>query len=183
MKKSNGIFYYIRITGVLLLICGIIAGLLGAVNMVTRDKIAENKENEMNLKISELFEGEVEKTDITHSYDFEEGVNNVWNVRRDGEDLGYCFNVCARGYGGEIVMLVGIDHQGSVFGIQIADMSGETAGLGTRVAGKSFLSQYNFKTEELDYSDVDVITGSTVSSKAVTDGVNLALRAFGEVKG
>ncbi|MBQ8696315.1 MAG: FMN-binding protein [Clostridia bacterium] len=181
MKASNGIFYYIRITGVLLLICGIIAGLLGVVDSVTKDRIAENKQKEINEKISALFEGEVEKTDVEGS--FEEGVNNVWSVQRDGNDLGYCFSVSTRGYGGDIEMLIGIDPFGSVFGIQIADMSGETAGLGTRIAGASFLSQYNLKTEELAYGDVDVITGSTVSSKAVTDGVNLALRTFKEVKG
>lgn len=181
MKQSNGILYYIRITGALLLICGIISGLLGAVNMLTRDKIAENKEKEMNEKISALFEGEVEKTDVDG--DFEEGVDNVWQVAREGNDLGYCIKVSTRGYGGDIVMLVGIDPQGSVFGIQIADMSGETAGLGTRIANDSFREQYNSKTEELAYGDVDVITGSTVSSKAVTNGVNMALRAFKEVKG
>lgn len=181
MKQNNGIFYYVRITASLLIICAVIAGLLGAVNALTKGKIAENKQNEMNAKISELFQGEVSKTDVEGN--FEEGVKNVWAVERDGANLGYCMYVSARGYGGDIEMLVGIDTQGSVFGIQIADMSGETAGLGTRIANKSFLTQYDLKTEELAYDDVDVITGSTVSSKAVTDGVNLALRAFGEVKG
>ncbi len=179
MKQSNGIFYYLRITISLLLICGIIAGLLGAVNSLTEAKIAENKQNEMNLKISELFGGEVEKTDVEG--DFEEGVNNVWSVQRDEADLGYCISVSARGYGGDISMMVGIDPQCAVFGIQIVEMK-ETAGLGTRIADRSFLAQYDLKTEEMDYDDVDVITGSTVSSKAVTDGVNMALRAFKEDK-
>lgn len=180
MKQSNGIFYYIRITGSLLLICAVIAGLLGAVNALTEDKIAENKQQEINVTISELFEGEVNKTDVEG--DFEEGVSNVWSVERDGADLGYCIYVFTRGYGGDIGMMVGIDPQGSVCGIRIVEMN-ETAGLGSRISEPSFLSQYDLAKEELGEDDVDVITGSTVSSKAVTDGVNMALRAFGEVKG
>lgn len=180
MKQSNGILYYVRITASLLLICAVIAGLLGAVNALTKDKIAENKQEEMNAKISELFEGEVNKTDIQG--DFEEGVENVWAVERDGADLGYCIYVFTRGYGGDIGMMVGIDPQGAVCGIRIVEMN-ETAGLGSRIAEPSFLSQYDLVKDELAYDDVDVITGSTVSSEAVTEGVNMALRAFKEVKG
>lgn len=180
MQSNKGIGFFLRVGGSLLLISAIIAGLLAAVNAITYDKIAANEQAEVNSTLSALFGGEVEKTDVTGEFD--EGVRNVWSVAADGESVGHCVYTEAQGYGGTISMMVAFDGGGAVCGIRIVEIS-ETAGLGSRVADADYLSQYNGITGEKDPDEVDVITGSTVSSDAVTDGVNLAVRTYRSVVG
>ena len=77
--------------------------------------------------------------------------------------------------------MVGVSADGTVVGIKIVSHS-ETPGLGSRVDSDSFLGQYKGLGGVLTVGkDVDAITGSTNSSKAVTKGVNSALAAFGSV--
>lgn len=180
MQSSKGIGFFLRVGGSLLLISAIIAGLLAAVNSITRDKIAANEQAEVNSTLSDLFGGEVEKTDITG--EFEAGVRNVWSVAAGGAPVGHCVYTEAQGYGGVISMMVAFDLSGTVCGIRVVEIS-ETAGLGSRVAGEDYLSQYNGITAEKSPDDVDVITGSTVSSDAVTEGVNLAVRTYNSAVG
>ena len=180
MKENNGVMYYLRITLVLLLICGIIAGMLAAVNLLTKDRIAENKVKEMNQKVATIFGEGVTRTELEHTPRKE--VDYVWQVSREGEDLGYCVYITVRGYAGDIEMMVGMKPNGEIFGIEIVSMR-ETAGLGTRIGEDKFLSQYNGKSGKVTENDVDVISGSTVSSKAVIEGVNIATDVYEEVKG
>ena len=68
----------------------------------------------------------------------------------------------------------------------------ETAGLGMRAKDDSFTSQYTNKkvdsykvTKQGASSDneIDALSGSTITSKAVTNGVNSALVAFKNISG
>lgn len=180
MQKNKGFLFFLRIGGSLLLIAAIVAGLLAAVNALTADRIAANMQAEVSDAIGALFGGTVEKTEVAGN--FEEGVRNVWQVSRDGADAGYCIYTQAQGYGGEIGMMVGFDSAGAVCGVNIVEIS-ETAGLGSRVSDAGFLLQYNGITQEKPMTEVDAITGSTVSSRAVTDGVNLAVRTYAQIGG
>lgn len=180
MQGNKGIGFFLRVGGTLLLISAVIAGLLAAVNAITDDKIAANEQAEVNSALSALFGGEVEKADVTG--EFEDGVRNVWSVSSNGVLAGHCVYTEAQGYGGTISMMVAFDASGAVSGIRIVEIS-ETAGLGSRVANADYLAQYSGITEEKAPDEVDVITGSTVSSNAVTEGVNLAVRTYDSVVG
>lgn len=104
-----------------------------------------------------------------------------------GADLiGYCIKVTGSGYNGYIRMIVGIDKDGIIKGINILEQY-ETPGLGAKIAeirrGENepwFLRQFvgkSAKTVEVE-KDVDAITGATISSKAVTDAVNHTVNEF-----
>ncbi|MCI8388536.1 MAG: FMN-binding protein, partial [Clostridiales bacterium] len=70
---------------------------------------------------------------------------------------------------------------GQLAGIKIVSHA-ETPGLGSRVNDNEYLSQYNGLSGKLTISkDVDAISGSTISSKAVLAGVNSALDAYSSI--
>ena len=181
MQNKFGASYFLKIGLTLLVITALVAGMLAAVNMITKDKIDENNLSEQNAAIKSVYgEGDIETEEI--SGDFSENVGKALSVKQNGESAGYCFEVNTSGYGGNIKMMVGINSDGSVRGIGIVEMS-ETAGLGSRVSDETYLSQYGGKSTTLTVSDIDVITGSTVSSKAIMNGVNAALDAFASTEG
>lgn len=113
---------------------------------------------------------------------------------KDGRYEGLVVTVNAHdGYSGDIRYSVGIDKEGTLKGISLLEIS-ETAGLGMRAkTDPSFLAQYNDVNVDKyvvvkDGSGVgaddkiDAIGGSTITSKAITRGVNAALLAAREVK-
>ena len=69
--------------------------------------------------------------------------------------------------------------------------SSETPGLGTQIAESDFKNQFTGKNvssftavkgKTSADSDIAVISGATISSKAVVEGMNLALAAYPNVK-
>ena len=106
-------------------------------------------------------------------------------IARDSSDtkLGYVLNVTtSQGYGGDIKFSIGITNDGTVNGISILSIS-ETAGLGMRAedvlkpqyAGKNVPEFTVVKTGAANDSEIDAISGATITSKAVTGAVNGSL--------
>lgn len=91
-------------------------------------------------------------------------------------ETGYVIHTVANGYVNEIELLVGVDHGGEVKGLSICRQQ-ETFGLGAGVqTNVAFLQQYlGTSGEAKTGSTVDALTGATVSSKAVSKGVNAAV--------
>lgn len=174
MSKNNGksvAAYFLRIAGVLTLICSAVALMLAAVNAVTKEKIADNVERDKLEAVSRIFED----TEKTYSFDAD-GHETILVGNGEGLVLGYCVTVKPQGYGGEIEMLVGIASDKTVKGVQIISMS-ETPGVGSRVkSDPAFLPQFTGKSGEFVIGDnVDAISGASISSKAVTAGINEAV--------
>ena len=94
--------------------------------------------------------------------------------------------VTPSGFGGTIDMVVGVDMTGAVTGVSIISMS-ETSGLGANASKDSFRSQFVGKSGTLavskDGGEIDALTGATITSRAVTSGVNTALIVAGEMMG
>ena len=111
-------------------------------------------------------------------------VRNVYPATADNASAGYAVAVSPKGYGGAISMMVGIGPDGAVSGVTILTMS-ETPGLGTNAANPDFLGQYSdlvpedapavVKTETGRKGDIQALTGATVTSRAVTRGIDEAL--------
>ncbi len=163
----------LRIGGVLCIICASVALILSFVNLITLGKIAKNEEMEKREAIVALFGSEsIEYTALEGAPDT---VNEIFSVTDGGKYLGHCISLAPAGFGGGIGMMVAIDSEGKVIGTRIVSHS-ETPGLGSRIEGEDFLSQ--FVGADGTRGDYDVLSGSTISSKAVIAGVNTALEAL-----
>lgn len=102
-----------------------------------------------------------------------------------GARIGFVIKSTYRGYGGNVPVLVGIDKDGKVASLKILSNE-ETPGLGKKVEGKSFFSQFIGKPiskaltvnpAETDKTRVDAVAGATISSRAVTEAINQAAAA------
>ena len=102
----------------------------------------------------------------------------------DGSPYGLVVAVTPRGYGGPIELMVGIRQDGRVAAVRVLGQS-ETPGLGTKVTERGFLDQFRgAKTGERlavnkDGGRINAVAGATISSRAVTQGVNVALSLAG----
>ena len=174
----------IKPVGVLLAICIIIPLALSVTNKVTAKKISEleaanSKKNMQSLIDADNFE-ECENGEITY-----------YAAINGGKTAAYIFTESSKGYGGDVSVMTAIKPDGTVAGVAILDVSGETPGLGQNAAKESFFSQYiglkkgvsvlknGAKTEN---NEVDDVTGATITSTAVTRAVNKALDDFEKVK-
>lgn len=105
----------------------------------------------------------------------------------DGTVLGMVMNVTtSEGYGGDINFSMGIQKDGTVNGISILSIS-ETAGLGMKAAEESFYGQFAGKqVDSFSYTkdgasqenEIDAISGATVTTNAITNGVNAGICFF-----
>ncbi len=161
----------------LLAFAAVVAFLLGLVNDVTAENIAKHKADKtMAAMETVLPAGE-------YSQVIYEGDPSVASVYRAG-DAGWIVEVTPSGFGGLIDMMVGVDKSGAVTGVSIVSMS-ETSGLGANASRESFRSQYVGKTGSVKLKkqggEIDALTGATVTSTAVTKGVNTALAVVQEL--
>lgn len=194
--------YIITLTVTLLVTCLVVAGLLGGVNAITKDKIAainwEKTVEAMKAVVADPdnteFSDALELTDDMSAAAASAGgtLDSVYEVLVGGEHAGYAIKVVASGSQGSIEMMVGVDAESVITGVSIVSHK-ETAGIGTKVmeneptaAGVGVLDQFQGKSAATDGtltvgSNVDAITGATVSTKGVTTGVNAALAVAGAI--
>ena len=184
--------YIIKLTVTLFVTCVIVAALLGLVDNVTRDKIAainwENTVAAMKAVVADpdatTFSDALENTEAMSAAALAGGgtLDSVYEVQVGGASAGYAIKVVASGSQGNIEMMVGVDGEGAVTGVSIVD-NAETAGIGSKVMENQngVLDQFIGKSAADGTlavgTNVDAITGATVSSKGVTAGVNAALAA------
>ena len=115
--------------------------------------------------------------------DFEElAVNNdsidyCYKGLSDGEIKGYTAQVTVKGYGGEIEIVVGVDNDGVITGVNVGGANfSETAGLGAKTKEPAFTEQFKGLSAPLTLKgNVDSVSGASVSSGAVVNGVNTVL--------
>ena len=175
----------IKPVGVLLAICIIILLALSVTNKVTAKKIAE-LENENSKKNMQS---------LVSADDFEkcsDGGIEYYTAIKGGETAAYIFTESAKGYGGDVSVMTAVKPDGTIAGVAILDVSGETPGLGQNAAKESFYSQYAGLKKgvsllkngaKAENNEVDAVTGATITSTAVTRAVNAALDDFEKVKG
>ena len=104
-----------------------------------------------------------------------------------GETLGYAFTITdSEGYGGDIQFAMGVQNDGTLNGISILSIS-ETAGLGMKATTDDFKNQFKDKNvEKFTYTktgstsddQIDAISGVTITTNAMTNGMNAGLCAF-----
>lgn len=167
---------------------------LGFVYEITKDPIAQAKDDAKKKAWQEVFP-EADMNDfVAQEVDQAAadaaikavGANaTVDEVCKAGED-GYVVTTTSKeGYGGNIQITVGITADGTVSGISILSIS-ETAGLGMKATEPAFYGQYEGKQAEKfavskdggEGEPIDAISGATITSRAVTAAVNVALAYY-----
>ena len=176
MKAKSNTAFILRLSMTLLLICAVVAAVLAAVNSYTAPIIAKQKEEKTQLAIEAVLPGGGE------AVEFEDATGMVTALY--ASDSGWAVQVTTNGFGGAIDMMVGIDKTGNVIGISIISHA-ETPSLGAvaaedNAAGEAFRSQFAGLSGTLavskDGGTVDAISGATITSRAVVEGVNAALQ-------
>ena len=93
---------------------------------------------------------------------------------------GYVITAEAKGYGGQLRVMVGIGSDGLITGTEVL-VNNETQGLGSRVSEHDFMDQYIGKDSTLE--GVQAISGTTISSNAFSNAVKTAYQIYGELAG
>ena len=172
MKQETTVKYVLRLTVTLLLITSCVAAALAGVNLITKDRIAAVKQQKTLDAMAAVLPG-VSGLEAVAFTD-ESGV--VTGVYASGDS--YAVEVKPAGFNGPVTLMVGIT-DGEVQGISVIAHT-ETPGLGAVAAadsakGEAFRSQFTGGEAFQVGGNVDAISGATITSKAVTSGVNAAL--------
>ena len=172
---------YLVPTVTLFVICLVATVLLGLTNSVT-EPIIEKLAIETEIKSRQIVFADAvsfgEETEV-------HGAKVVAALDENGEIIGHVVVNTAKGYGGDISVMTGVDADGKVTGVNILSHA-ETAGLGAKAAEQSFRDRFvglvsgitvsKYKSGE---NSIDAITGATITSRAMTKAVNAAIEAAG----
>lgn len=177
----------------------LIAGLvLGGVYQLTKEPIAEQeriKKEKACLEVyaeavsfveMEGFDAEAAASVLAADYPSQDIDEVMGAADASGNIVGYVLTVTSHeGYGGDIQFTMGVTNEGLLNGISILSIS-ETAGLGMRAeevlkpqfAGKSAEKYEYTKTGAVSENQIDAISGATITTNAVVNGVNAGLYYF-----
>ncbi len=177
----------------LFLICLIATVLLALTNNVTAETITQNEINTANAARSEVL-AEVDGTAVAaytdEAVEEQTGLAYCEGQDADGNTVGYIVTSVAKGYGGDVKVMVGYDKAGKIIGFTILDCSNETPGLGQNSKKPEFMQRFIGKQGELtvdkysnDGQNIQAITAATITSKAVVKAVNEATVAVQNLTG
>ncbi len=176
--KNENVMYILKLAVTLFLITAVVAAALALVNGITAPRIAAIQEENTQKAINAVLPGGGQEVP-SGEYDTQGGLVTALYA----SDAGYAVEVAPAGFGGTITLMVGVSAEGKILGIQVVSHT-ETAGLGdvaaaSTPAGEAFRGQFVGLSGELavakDGGAIDQITGATVTSRAVTKGINAAL--------
>ncbi|MBQ9608112.1 MAG: RnfABCDGE type electron transport complex subunit D [Lachnospiraceae bacterium] len=195
-KDIRGIF---KAVTVIMLITVIMGAILGTVYSITKEPIEQAEEKAKQEAYKEVFpEAEVITTYGAEELDYD-AINSLLNEfgyindtieeistaeKESGEFLGYIIVVSNNnGYNGEIKMVVGVTYDVTVTGLAFLTLD-ESPGLGMEADKDKFKSQFvGKKVEGFIYTktgatadnEIDALSGATITTSAVVDGVNSAV--------
>ncbi|MBE6568367.1 MAG: FMN-binding protein [Ruminococcaceae bacterium] len=161
---------------ILAAICLVSAAALALTNHLTHKKIAEaEREKYFAAAAAVLPEGALLQ-ELAH-----DGVEGFVARRPDSTVLGYAVKASAKGYGGDVLCVVGFDPTGKIIGISV-DAPDETPGLGNNVTKPSFTDQLIGMTKPpVLGEDFDAVTSATYSSRAVEMAVAEAYATLDQI--
>ena len=195
MKNKSDISVMFREAGILFAITLIAGLLLGVVNELTKEPIRIQQEKAKQeacravFQAAESFEELEYEPDEALAQELSASGVKLGSVYRavgsDGSQLGIVVeSTSTQGYGGNIVLYLGVRADGTLNDISILEIS-ETAGLGM-LAPEVLVPQFHDKkVESFVYTksgasaenEIDAITSATITTKAVTNAVNGGLKA------
>ena len=185
-----------------LLAITLVAGVaLGLVYEVTKDPIAQGAEKAKQEAYAAVFEKAdfsaddaitAKVNELGKTYDGAI-VTEVLAAKSGGEVVGYVMSLTAKeGYGGAITLSMGVKKDGTITGLSVLEAS-ETAGLGAKCKEPEFQAQFDaskgkhgpnmevVKGGGATETQIDAISGATITSKAITKAVNAGLSFVAEI--
>lgn len=201
MKHSSDMKAMLKEAGILFAITLISGLLLGFVYELTKEPIRIQQEKAVTQACQTVFAEATSFQEISYTAsseliekENENGVKlGVVFEAKDGsgETIGYVISTTStRGYGGNIVLYTGVSKEGTVKGVSILEIS-ETAGLGMQ-ASQVLVPQVKDKTvDAFTYtkngsradSEIDAISGATITTQAFVNAVNAAIDVSKELLG
>lgn len=172
--------------------------LLGIVYGITKDPIEKANEEATKAAYQAVFADADAFNEVEYDKDsanqlvadagFSDTIDTVVEaVDASGEGLGYVITVTAKDASqSSITFSVGIQNDGTVNGYSITDIA-ETPGLGMKAEEEAFYSQFQnknvaeftvVKQAPAADNEIEAITGSTITSKAMANGCNAAIYYF-----
>ncbi len=158
---------------VLFAISAVTALLLGLVNMLTAPAIAANTQKKTEDAMAAVL-----PADSYDAVEYTGGDPLVTAIYKAG-DAGYVVQVAPSGFGGNLDVMVGVGADGACTGVSIIKHA-ETSGLGANATKADFRDQFVGKTNvsvTKDGGEIAALTGATITSRAICDGVNAAIAA------
>jgi RnfABCDGE-type electron transport complex G subunit len=162
-------------------------GFLTGVGLVTKEKIAFNKQKEIEEAIISV----VPMTSSSETLYEEEDLTVYGGKNENGDLQGFAVYTSGMGFQDKITLMFGVDASLSKISRMAVLEQQETPGLGAKIKdNETFLKYWEGKDssqpltlrkpavssiEELAVSEVNTITGATISSQAILDMVNLAM--------
>ena len=188
----------------ILTVITLLAGLLlGYVHELTKEPIRKQQEQAIQDACKAVFSQEANVsfrlTELKPSEALQEelasrgvSIGSIFQALGEGNaPLGYVIETkSSEGYGGNIVLYVGVTTDGILNDVSILSIS-ETPGLGMR-AGEVLIPQLHqkavseivyTKTGATEENEIDAISGATITTKAVTNAVNGAMKMARELGG
>ena len=172
----------LKLTVILFLVCAIVAGVLGGVNELTKDRIAEITAQKTAAAYAKVLEA-----DSYENVEFNANdpiFANIDKISKAGDE-GYVVESTFSGAQGNITMATGINNDFKCTGISIISHS-ETSGLGANAAstaevGVNFRNQFIGQGEDVALKksggEIDALSGATITSRSVANAVANAIKA------
>ncbi len=163
--------------GFILMLVGIISsGALSYVYFQTKPIIEQQKDEDTLRMLNEALPSakgfrELDASEFEPLDDSVMTITNIYlgTINSQKDPVGVVLKGVTVGYGGAIVMLIGISNDNRITGIEIIEHK-ETPGLGSKIADVSFTGMFIGKTLEDPLTiknDLTAIAGATKSSAAV----------------
>lgn len=183
----------IKLGLVLLLITSIAAVVLGFSNSITKDKIKEAEalvsEEARKSVLSQA--SKFQKADSDEIETLVQENPNLLEIYKglsdSGDVVGYAIKTATSGYGGNVEVITGISSDGKITGMNVVSHQ-ETPGLGANATTKEFQNRFKEKSASKELvvvkaspqndNEIQALTGATITSDAVVDGVNVARQVF-----
>ena len=165
-KKEAG---PVQLVVTLFLISAICAVLLGLVNNITAGPIAAANEAATNAAMQAVL-----PADSYEQVEYTGGNALVTAVYKAG-DAGYVVQVAPSGFGGNLDVMVGVGADGTCTGVSIISHAETSEDFRAQFVGKANVAVTK------DGGDIAALTGATITSRAVCDGVNAAIEAAASV--
>ena len=171
----------VKLAVVLFLVCAIVAGILGVVNLITADKIAEQDRIKTEKAYAVVLDAEGYEDAPFDAAAFP----TIDNIAKAEGDKGYVVTTTFSGAQGSITMAVGVDTEFKCTGISIISHS-ETSGLGANAAstakvGVDFRTQFVGQDSSCAITkaggEIDALTGATITSRSIANAAATAIKA------
>ena len=178
--KNNNSFWtdMLRPVVVLVVICLVASALLGFVNAKTAPVIEENERAALAEAMQAALPAASSFEELPISEDL--AAKGVTGFYAGNDNTGYVVVAANKGYGGDVVVTVGFDPQGSILNVD-ANVGTETQGVGSKVGERTILDRFTGLSGNAN--DVTLRSGATYTSNAVRASVNAAFDAVASVIG